>query len=48
MRIDYPDAYTGWNLTSSIGSLISVIATVLFLYLVYKQLKENLESSRYA
>ena len=45
---DYPDAYTGWNLTSSIGSLVSVIATVIFLYLVYKQLKENLESSRYA
>ena len=45
---DYPDAFTGWNLTSSIGSIISVSATVLFLFLVYKQLISNLVSSRYA
>jgi heme/copper-type cytochrome/quinol oxidase subunit 1 len=32
---DYPDAFAGWNYVSSIGSIISVIATFLFLYIVY-------------
>ena len=35
---DYPDAFTGWNFISSIGSLISVAATALFLQIVYLQL----------
>jgi len=35
---DYPDAFTGWNFISSIGSVISVVATVLFLQIVYLQL----------
>ena len=35
---DYPDAFTGWNLISSLGSLVSVVATFIFLYLVYYQL----------
>ena len=32
---DYPDAFAGWNTISSFGSLISVIATVLFGYIIY-------------
>jgi heme/copper-type cytochrome/quinol oxidase subunit 1 len=32
---DYPDAFTGWNEISSFGSLISVIATLLFCYIIY-------------
>lgn len=35
---DYPDAFTGWNFISSIGSIISVAATVLFLQIIYLQL----------
>jgi cytochrome c oxidase subunit 1 len=35
---DYPDAYAGWNLISSIGSIVSVVAAWLFLYIVYTQL----------
>lgn len=32
--IDYPDFYRGWNLVSTVGSTISVIATVVFFYIV--------------
>jgi len=35
---DYPDGFAGWNLVSSIGSIISVIATFVFLYIIYAQL----------
>lgn len=31
---DYPDAYAGWNHVASIGSMISVIASLLFFYIV--------------
>jgi len=35
---DYADAYAGWNYVSSVGSMISVGATALFLYTVYDML----------
>lgn len=35
---DYPDAFEGWNTISSIGSLISVAATAIFLYVIYDML----------
>ncbi len=38
---DYADAFAGWNLTSSIGSIISVTATWLFLHTLYIQLTEG-------
>jgi len=44
---DYPDAFAGWNFVSSFGSIISVIATFLFLYIVYVQLVEGAATSRY-
>jgi len=44
---DYPDAFAGWNLVSSFGSIISVVATALFLYIVYVQLVEGNATSRY-
>ena len=31
---DYPDAYFGWNYVQSIGSIISVIGTLIFFYVV--------------
>jgi len=32
---DYPDSFAGWNTVSSFGSIVSVVATVLFAYIVY-------------
>ena len=31
--VDYPDAYAGWNYVSSIGSYISALGTLVFLYM---------------
>jgi cytochrome c oxidase subunit 1 len=35
---DYPDAFAEWNYVASWGSLISVVATGLFVYIIYDQL----------
>lgn len=32
---DYPDAFAGWNYIASLGSMISVIATLFFFYIVF-------------
>ncbi len=34
--IDYPDAYVGWNYVSSIGSYISFVGVLIFLYGVWE------------
>jgi len=44
---DYPDAFAGWNLISSFGSMVSVVATFVFLYIVYLQLVEGKAASRH-
>ena len=44
---DYPDAFAGWNIISSYGSIISVVATALFLYIVFIQLVEGKATTRY-
>ena len=33
---DYPDAFAGWNMISSIGAYVSAFGALLFLYVVYK------------
>ncbi len=32
---DFPDAFAGWNMVSSLGSAISIIATLWFIYIIY-------------
>lgn len=34
---NYPDAYYGWNLISSLGSVISTVSVLLFFYIVHDQ-----------
>ena len=44
---DYPDAFTGWNIVSSFGSIVSVLAAWLFLFIVYQQLTVGEAATRY-
>jgi heme/copper-type cytochrome/quinol oxidase subunit 1 len=32
---DFPESYAGWNVVSSFGSLVSVIATIIFAYIIF-------------
>lgn len=38
---DYPDAYTNWNYISTIGSSISFISTIIFMYILYSIMVSN-------
>jgi cytochrome c oxidase subunit 1 len=43
---DYPDAYAYWNRISSYGSLVSVVATALFGYILYDLFVNGKEVNR--
>ena len=43
---DYPDAYAGWNQISTIGSTVSVIATLWFFFIVVDALLNNVYSCK--
>jgi cytochrome c oxidase subunit 3 len=32
---DYPDAYIGWNIISSYGSIVSIVATCIFFFMIF-------------
>ena len=38
---DFPDAYAGWNLVSSIGSYITAAGMLVFLYVLYSVFVAN-------
>lgn len=38
---DYPDAYISWNVISSLGRYTSVIAVILFSYIIWESLRTN-------
>jgi cytochrome c oxidase subunit 1 len=40
---DYADAFAGWNYISSFGSIISVIATCLFVFIIYNSFTSGTE-----
>ena len=43
---DYPDAFAGWNYVASLGSMISVIATLFFCYLILDMFTVQFRSSK--
>ncbi len=42
---DYPDSYVEWNIISSYGSMISVVASIIFFYTMYKAMVDLDEES---
>jgi cytochrome c oxidase subunit 1 len=38
---DYPDAYAGWNMVASVGSMISALSARLFMYIIYAGIVEG-------
>ena len=38
---DYPDAYNTWNTISSIGSTISFVSAIIFLFIIWARITSN-------
>lgn len=38
---DYPDAYTSWNIVSSVGSTISIVAILILLFILWEAISSN-------
>ena len=42
---DYADAYLGWNIVSSVGSMISIIASLVFIYVLFRVFRDKIRVS---
>jgi len=38
---DYPDAYIGWNVVASYGSILSLVSSFVFFYMIYNTLSQG-------
>nr|WMY24275.1 cytochrome c oxidase subunit I [Prorhinotermes molinoi] len=38
---DYPDAFTTWNIISSMGSTISLVSVMMFLFIIWESISSN-------
>nr|UXD79065.1 cytochrome c oxidase subunit I [Prorhinotermes inopinatus] len=38
---DYPDAFTTWNIVSSMGSAISLVSVMMFLFIIWESISSN-------
>jgi heme/copper-type cytochrome/quinol oxidase subunit 1 len=38
---DFPDAYSQWNTIASIGSVITMVSTIFFVYVIFATLTAN-------
>jgi cytochrome c oxidase subunit 1 len=43
---DYPDAFAGWNYIASLGSMVSIVATLFFFYLVLSMFTTQFEIAK--
>jgi cytochrome c oxidase subunit I len=43
---DYPDAFAGWNLVSSAGSILSVVMTAYFVALICEKFEIGRDVTR--
>ena len=39
---DYPDAFANWNFISSLGSMITLVSILLFIFIIFKQFTDHI------
>ena len=44
---DYPDSFAGWNKISSMGSIISIIAVICFIFVIWEAFNQEDKLNRF-